>query len=565
MDYIGGCTDSVLESLQQAMSLVGFFNLGDKAVIPGEEHIDYSAYLKRGERVATLLKEKGSREFKENIVLKAAAAYLNGAGKKYCNWQGMSARVGKAVFKLVADKLVLFGEGFDISALTDMIHPALLTHFRFRECEGDEAGIGAVKLKVKEERLFSVDFLDGEGRTYVLSPDKATPSSMVGKSWRWRRRGAQYIYIGCAHMLFGLLCIMSELLRHLDKLSADGSELLEDCVYRALKEKEDSDIRRVFKCNNEEYVVLEDTEHNYPFGAYLREQGIETVFRGTNEYLKCGAAGKRTEVLSSINCPLYVAQHNAYQFKNFWSLNNHNAFESAIVALVKQYVSVVDTEHMRRQQCSEYATVYMTKKNIPQKTVAAMEKSKFNEHFGYVEFDEDVDLKLVKEIENDFFALQTIFKQDKFVDHDIRIRKLGRHRAAGLYFPYLKCMCVDLRYPSSTAHEYLHLLDYHYGELSMKYSFSKVLDRYCLLIGASETAQAKKGKYDLKYYQTPTEVFARCGEMYLVRHLGVDNSLVKPDEGLGFAYPDDEELNVLIKEYFDSFIEKYCRKEEKAD
>ena len=59
------------------------------------------------------------------------------------------------------------------------------------------------------------------------------------------------------------------------------------------------------------------------------------------------------------------------------------------------------------------------------------------------------------------------------------------------------------------------------------------------------------------------KVFARCAEMYLTRCLGIDNSLCRPDASTGFAYPDDPELKMCIKKYFDMFMQKYCAKEEK--
>ena len=64
-----------------------------------------------------------------------------------------------------------------------------------------------------------------------------------------------------------------------------------------------------------------------------------------------------------------------------------------------------------------------------------------------------------------------------------------------------------------------------------------------------------KGKYDLDYYLTPTEIFARCGEMYLVRVHDVRNSIVT--EALsGFEYPEDPELTELLKNYFDGELSR---------
>jgi hypothetical protein len=62
-----------------------------------------------------------------------------------------------------------------------------------------------------------------------------------------------------------------------------------------------------------------------------------------------------------------------------------------------------------------------------------------------------------------------------------------------------------------------------------------------------------KTKYNLAYYLQSTEVFARCFEIYLARIRKVDNSLLSPTKG--FAYPEDEELEVLIESFYTTLIE----------
>ena len=72
-----------------------------------------------------------------------------------------------------------------------------------------------------------------------------------------------------------------------------------------------------------------------------------------------------------------------------------------------------------------------------------------------------------------------------------------------------------------------------------------------------------QSKYNYEYYTMPTEVFARCGEMYLIRTLKIKNSLVKMDGGLDYVYPDNAELMECINKYFgEVFIPKYCGQED---
>lgn len=239
--------------------------------------------------------------------------------------------------------------------------------------------------------------------------------------------------------------------------------------------------------------------------------------------------------------------------------------EQLYILLRQMYLDEEDRKYDRKTS-SSYAKSYETKKNIPQKIIKAMEESRFNRYFGYVEFDEDSDVQKIMELEEEWEAInKQILHQPKKELVSLRFRKLGNHAAAGLYYPAVQCICVDVRYPSSFIHEYFHMLDYTYGKLSSTYEFSKIYDVYAKKLTSlvENTSIKLTGKYDLNYYLTRTEVFARCAEMYLTRCLGIDNSLCRPDASTGFAYPDDPELKMCIKKYFDMFMQKYCAKEEK--
>lgn len=219
-----------------------------------------------------------------------------------------------------------------------------------------------------------------------------------------------------------------------------------------------------------------------------------------------------------------------------------------------------EKERFRNEE-KHTARVFQTKKNIPEKCIKVMEASVLNDTFGYVELDEECDLKLFKEIEKEFTALRTMCfgTEVSYKDVAIRFRKLGRHRAAGLYFPTLRCLCVDIHSPSSLCHEYLHMVDYESGELSEKYSFIDIRERYEELLresmkrmpegDATKKCLMGKSQYNLNYYLQPTEVFARCGEMYFNCIHQIHNSLLVPK--YGFAYPkEDEALMKIIDTYY---------------
>lgn len=210
---------------------------------------------------------------------------------------------------------------------------------------------------------------------------------------------------------------------------------------------------------------------------------------------------------------------------------------------------------------TQYASSYQTKRNIPQKIVAAMERSVLNRYFGYVEYDELIDLSKVHEIEKEFVAFkETYFSSIDCMDNSIRFRRLGKHRAAGLYYPTLQCLCVDINNPSSLIHEFGHLIDHTHDNLSVQKEFMPIMSLYSdeirLAMDTDEGLKEKMNgntKYNFRYYTMPTEIFARCYEIYCRNELGISNSLINAS---GSIYPDSAELKTKISEYFGSLFKR---------
>ena len=104
------------------------------------------------------------------------------------------------------------------------------------------------------------------------------------------------------------------------------------------------------------------------------------------------------------------------------------------------------------------------------------------------------------------------------------------------------------------------MLDYENGHVSKGAGFHKIVKLYEKLFmekveadSALKTQMNGKTKYNKEYYLNPTEIFARCGELYLTRVLKVDNSLVKPE--YGFAYPEEESFMKEVELYFNAFFQ----------
>ena len=87
---------------------------------------------------------------------------------------------------------------------------------------------------------------------------------------------------------------------------------------------------------------------------------------------------------------------------------------------------------------SSYAKAFQTKKNISPATLSMMKDNQFLWMYGEVELDNDVHLQKFQTLEMEFTELRTQLKLKQALDHSFRIRKLGRHKAAGLYYSIIK-------------------------------------------------------------------------------------------------------------------------------
>lgn len=216
---------------------------------------------------------------------------------------------------------------------------------------------------------------------------------------------------------------------------------------------------------------------------------------------------------------------------------------------------------------SDYASSFETKKNIPQKVLDKMNITSFKTHFGYVEFDELVDLDKVEIVEKEWEDINKKIAFPIAKDHSLRFRRLGRHKAAGLYFSGAKAVCVDISNPSSMVHEVFHMIDFTSlpnTNLSSLYNFRSIVERYRHITdkkvdslpddNSYKIMWNSKNKYNKDYFQSSKEIFARCGEIYISKILGIDSSLVKTGDSL--VYPVDDEMFMdLIKNYYSTIVQ----------
>lgn len=253
------------------------------------------------------------------------------------------------------------------------------------------------------------------------------------------------------------------------------------------------------------------------------------------------------------------------------------ATQEMLAVMYRQYLVEKEAEADRQEfeRAAHTARVFETKKNIPEKVLKEALASDFNKWFAFVEIDEDCDLEKVKELAREYEALSSVglTGEDGKDVVQIRFRKLHRHHAAGLYFPTIYCLCVDIRDPGSLVHENMHKIDFLRGKLSEQVGFSEIRRLYEGAVRKEmktlpeERQKVLKGssKYNLKYFLKPTEIFARCGELYVKEVRGVTNSLCAA--GTGFEYPketDHPELYRAIRTYYNSLFSYEMPEEEKG-
>jgi len=221
-----------------------------------------------------------------------------------------------------------------------------------------------------------------------------------------------------------------------------------------------------------------------------------------------------------------------------------------------------------KKQASSYAGATDIKKNIPAATTDAMKSSRFNEYYGYVQYDEDVDLTKAKKIEKEFLDFSKFFRLSPNKKASLGFRRLGKYSSKymtvrGMYFPLENYVVIDIKSPSSFIHEMMHMLDHQllpYGKISDSFRFRSIKKEYLRIVGKEIMSRPKDDpqrvawevKNQSEYYSDTREVFARCGETYIKKVLGFDSSLIYQDGDI--YHPEEKDFLKLLKNYFEEIF-----------
>lgn len=192
--------------------------------------------------------------------------------------------------------------------------------------------------------------------------------------------------------------------------------------------------------------------------------------------------------------------------------------------LEKTYNIVRQQRYERDLDKQTHAKSWETKKNIDKATQQIMDRSSLHQYFSKIELDNDVDLKAFGYFEDEVKRLMSHMPlaNDKNI---LRLRKLGNHRALGMYVPSLDTIVLEFRKQSevrkdsngdmvgisSFIHEYGHYLDYRLSKwpLSLENNFKPLITQYTKNLANSNLSDSK-----VEYLTTPTEVFARGFELW---------------------------------------------------
>lgn len=300
---------------------------------------------------------------------------------------------------------------------------------------------------------------------------------------------------------------------------------------------------------------VESAMHNYfeenTSMPLLLSPEIETysrVFKNTFNLLYY-TLGKRDITMADIDNDL----GKQYNIKKVATLN-------FIMYLLEISVSVYLQNKYDKESKGMIAKAFETKKHINKEILDVMHNSKLNAYFSYLELDNSVDLGRFRILEQSILEnISNSGYNENNKKPELRFRKLGKHHASGMYFPHVNCICVDPRTTTSFLHEFGHYIDYNFsdnGQISMSQEFLSICLEYRNILRAKKIV-----KRNFDYLSTPTEIFARCYEMYLVRNNIVDGDILNKSsyrEEDGYINLSDE-----ATKYLDNLFDKVLGKNTK--
>lgn len=342
-----------------------------------------------------------------------------------------------------------------------------------------------------------------------------------------------------------------------DLEGSDVSEIVYESVlsiliHRANTKSDDLKDTKVFIAEGQKQVFA-----IVPQLAFSKESAFYSLKSGIDERYYVGFNSLGYILLKS-----KIAELKKEKGYDFEGAINHIAFVEHNFVLNQKYSS---------QSGATIATIQTDKKYQD----SELNKSTIFNQLGFrkVEVDtqkyegKEFDYNLFRKVEEDFEEICNKLPHAS-AQPELKFRKLGKHKASGLYAPFLNILAVDVRNTESFIHEYGHYLDYKHGgkeNYSLRDDFEHIITSYSnnfkitfqkkedelltrLMKASKESASGtsivsleekrlsaelellKKSNKMFDYFTTPTEIFARGFELWVFETITSNSSLLKSKE-----------------------------------
>ena len=342
-----------------------------------------------------------------------------------------------------------------------------------------------------------------------------------------------------------------------DLKGSDVSEIIYESVvsiliHRAKTKSDDFKDTKVLIAEGQKQVFA-----IVPQLAFSKESGFYSLKSGIDEHYYVGFNSLGYILLKS-----KIAELKKEKGYDFEGAINHIAFVEHNFVLNQKYSS---------QSSATIATIQTDKKYQD----SELNKSTIFNQLGFrkVEVDtqkyegREFDYNLFRKVEEDFEEICNKLPHAS-AQPELKFRKLGKHKATGLYAPFLNILAVDVRNTESFIHEYGHYLDYkHDGKenYSLRDDFEHIITSYSnnfkitfkkkedelltrLMKASKESVSGtsvvsleekrlsaelellKKSNKMFDYFTTPTEIFARGFELWVFETITSNSSLLASRE-----------------------------------
>lgn len=239
------------------------------------------------------------------------------------------------------------------------------------------------------------------------------------------------------------------------------------------------------------------------------------------------------KLISDKSYSIFHYSSSSWEYSNYCSI-----YEAALDVIIK-----VEYNHsMNREYARETGKTISTFRTDKKYQDEALNKSTLFNEMGFrkVEIDtqkydgEVFNYEEFSKVEQDFLAVLDKLPQAK-AQPELKFRRLGKHKAWGIYSPALNILAVDVRHTESFIHEYGHYLDFKHGdevysELPTFFPIIKAYEKKLTELAEDSKYAQKLTAKRMSYYLIPTEVFARAFELWVSGTIVSDATIISSTE-----------------------------------